>query len=288
MDIISTLADILLSHPKRKKVPTENPTPSTSSQTVETKTSSEASSLSPKSAQEPKPKSRLNLERILSILQTTQKGGQEPPPRSSGSPDEPQPSTSSPASSTPAAADPLSSLLTKDAIRILMPTLQEVNTKFNVEKQLAALNATAAAAKLMPKTLPPCSDTTEEDELEEEFEEEEEQIEYKFAPRPVFLATNCQVSRGDELPAVQALQNPSLAGMQEPTAEHRAVRNLPYGIVLQRRSSTIGPWATQRPLRCHRRTCHSKRYATAHTRIFDRSPAFLPFQVVTSTTWPTS
>ncbi|KAL1402675.1 hypothetical protein pipiens_005996, partial [Culex pipiens pipiens] len=71
----------------------------------------------------------------------------------------------------------------------------EVNTKFNVEKQLAALNATAAAAKLMPKTLPPCTDTTEEDELEEEFEEEEEQIEYKFAPRPVFLATNCQVCK---------------------------------------------------------------------------------------------
>uniref|UniRef100_A0A8D8BUY1 (northern house mosquito) hypothetical protein n=1 Tax=Culex pipiens TaxID=7175 RepID=A0A8D8BUY1_CULPI len=49
--------------------------------------------------------------------------------------------------------------------------------------------------------------------------------------------------------------------MQEPTAEHRTVRNLPYGIVLQRRSSTIGPWATQRPLRCHRRTCHSKRWS---------------------------
>uniref|UniRef100_A0A1Q3FK86 Putative vegetative cell wall protein gp1 n=1 Tax=Culex tarsalis TaxID=7177 RepID=A0A1Q3FK86_CULTA len=203
MDIISTLADILMSHPKRKKVPTENPTPSTSSQTVETITNE--SQLSPKSAQEPKPKSSLNLERILSILQSTQKRGEEPQSRGSGSPDdaaEPQPSTSSASvaqpASNPAAADPLSphqALLTKDAIRILMPTLQEVNTKFNVEKQLAALNATAAAAKLMPKTLPPGTDTTEEDELEEEFEEEEEQIEYKFTPRPVFLATNCQVCK---------------------------------------------------------------------------------------------
>lgn len=67
--------------------------------------------------------------------------------------------------------------------------------KFNVEKQLAALNATAAAAKLMPKTLPPDSETTEDDELEEEFGEEEESIEYKFAPRPVFLATNCQICK---------------------------------------------------------------------------------------------
>lgn len=77
-----------------------------------------------------------------------------------------------------------------------MPTLQEVNLKFNVEKQLAALNATAAAAKLMPKTLPLGTETTEEDELEEDFDEEEESIEYKFTPRPVFLATNCQVSYG--------------------------------------------------------------------------------------------
>lgn len=189
-----------MSHPKQKKVPKENPTPSTSSQTVETCTTTTESQ---SSAPEPKSKSSLNLERILSILQSTQKGAPAPP-RGSGSPDtdEPQPSTSSASQTksapTLAAADPLSphqALLTKDAIRILMPTLQEVNTKFNVEKQLAALNATAAAAKLMPKTLPPGTDTTEEDELEEDFDDEEEQIEYKFAPRPVFLATNCQVCK---------------------------------------------------------------------------------------------
>uniref|UniRef100_A0A182VJ02 MYND-type domain-containing protein n=1 Tax=Anopheles merus TaxID=30066 RepID=A0A182VJ02_ANOME len=244
MDIISTIADVLLSCSRSKKnrtaerpaanapePPTTNTSsssPSSSSNTNSTTTtsldpslSSSASLLSslfPTLSQSPGPsggssdqassstsagesahskKSKLDVERILRILQAGQ-----------------TPSTSS-ASSDPSASllqqlppellagglegeeNPLGSFLTKDAIRMLMPTLQEVNHKFNVEKQLHALNATAAMAKIMPKTLPPGTDTTEEDELEEDLldEEEEDTIEYKFTPRPVFIATICQVCK---------------------------------------------------------------------------------------------
>uniref|UniRef100_A0A8W7PHE9 MYND-type domain-containing protein n=1 Tax=Anopheles coluzzii TaxID=1518534 RepID=A0A8W7PHE9_ANOCL len=244
MDIISTIADVLLSCSRSKKnrtaerpaanapePPTTNTSsssPSSSSNTNSTTTTSLEpslpssasllSSLFPTLSQSPGPsggssdqatssasagesahskKSKLDVERILRILQAGQ-----------------TPSTSS-ASSDPSASllqqlppellaggpegeeNPLGSFLTKDAIRMLMPTLQEVNHKFNVEKQLHALNATAAMAKIMPKTLPPGTDTTEEDELEEDLldEEEEDTIEYKFTPRPVFIATICQVCK---------------------------------------------------------------------------------------------
>lgn len=191
-----------MSQPKKKKPPTnptDNPIPSTSStppstDTADTTTNHPSVEATSSKAQEPKPKkpkSKANLERILSILQSSQQNGNT----AVGSGSSNGAAQAQPSPSTSSASSPASPLLTKDAIRALMPTLQEVNLKFNVEKQLAALNATAAAAKLMPKTLPLGTETTEEDELEEDFDEEEESIEYKFTPRPVFLATNCQVCK---------------------------------------------------------------------------------------------
>uniref|UniRef100_A0A182Q307 MYND-type domain-containing protein n=1 Tax=Anopheles farauti TaxID=69004 RepID=A0A182Q307_9DIPT len=241
MDIISTIADVLLSYPRSKRnrgstatadgsEPTNssaNNTPSASvrsplaaSSTASASASSLLSSLfpssssggsgssashqagapksTPQSAETPKPKSKIDLERILRILQSSQGA-----PRPEG---DPSSSSSTPPSaalqelpegSDPLEGNPFGSFLTKDAIRMLMPTLQEVNVKFNVEKQLEALNATAAMAKILPKTLPPGTDTTEEDELEEDLmdEESEDTIEYKFTPRPVFIATICQVCK---------------------------------------------------------------------------------------------
>ncbi|XP_053661503.1 titin homolog [Anopheles marshallii] len=246
MDIISTIADVLLSHSRSKKnrgagassdagassQPTTNSStnpPSSTSTSLDSSSPSSASllsslfpSLSQSSgpaastsrkassppADAPKPKSKLDLERILRILQASQppsrSGGPEPGVlAASSSPSGPEPSTSAalPVPELPPGTDtdehPLGSFLTKDAIRMLMPTLQEVNVKFNVEKQLQALNATAAMAKILPKTLPPGTDTTEEDELEEDLldEETEDTIEYKFTPRPVFIATICQVCK---------------------------------------------------------------------------------------------
>uniref|UniRef100_A0A182M9V1 MYND-type domain-containing protein n=1 Tax=Anopheles culicifacies TaxID=139723 RepID=A0A182M9V1_9DIPT len=246
MDIISTIADVLLSHSRSKKIrgtgpstndsskPTTNsstnsPSSSTSTSLESSSPSSSASLLSSlfpslsqssgpaastshqassPSSDAPKQKSKLDLERILRILQASQ-----PPSRSGGTDSGQGASSSSTSGSDPSASSslpfpempsgmdaddhPLGSFLTKDAIRMLMPTLQEVNVKFNVEKQLQALNATAAMAKILPKTLPPGTDTTEEDELEEDLldEESEDTIEYKFTPRPVFIATICQVCK---------------------------------------------------------------------------------------------
>lgn len=218
MEIISTLADILLSYPKKKKtatnpddpnLPSSSATPSTSTaNTTPTQSSTTDASKTPEPKPK-KPKSNLNLDRILSILQSAQNPTVDGASGSgssgsnetlsmlspSASPSSASPSRASPVMPKADPHSPHQTLLTKDTIRLLMPTLQEVNVKFNAEKQLAALNATVAAAKLMPKTLPPGTETTEEDELEEEFDEEEESIEYKFAPRPVFLATNCQICK---------------------------------------------------------------------------------------------
>uniref|UniRef100_A0A182YJD2 MYND-type domain-containing protein n=1 Tax=Anopheles stephensi TaxID=30069 RepID=A0A182YJD2_ANOST len=250
MDIISTIADVLLSHSRSKKnrsagasssnasKPTNSPSSSTSLEPSSSSSSSSSpsassasllSSLFPSLSQSPgnpaastshqaspaepapKQKSKLDLERILRILQASQpssstagtESGQATASPSSSGTRSGQPSSSGlePSEMLPSGTDgdenPLGSFLTKDAIRALMPTLQEVNVKFNVEKQLQALNATAAMAKIMPKTLPPGTDTTEEDELEEDLldEETEDTIEYKFTPRPVFIATICQVCK---------------------------------------------------------------------------------------------
>ncbi|XP_053670883.1 axoneme-associated protein mst101(2)-like [Anopheles nili] len=236
MDIISTIADVLLSYPrsKRNRDGSSNASDPTNSSTNPTaSTSREASSASPSAlfeslfpsrpkpslsvadettagassspADTPKQKPKLDLERILRILQSSQNQPQSVTEAAqSESASHQRPSTSASVKSVdtnPLVADteenPFGSFLTKDAIRMLMPTLQEVNVKFNVEKQLEALNATAAMAKILPKTLPPGTDTTEEDELEEDLldEESEDTIEYKFTPRPVFIATICQVCK---------------------------------------------------------------------------------------------
>ncbi|KFB37740.1 hypothetical protein ZHAS_00005053 [Anopheles sinensis] len=238
MDIISTIADVLLSYPRSKRnraegatntndppnakssfdptslnqqtpaslfsalFPTQSSGGSKEQPSSEPQASTSASSEPGTSgdAKAPKQKSKLDLERILRILQSTQPNAPRPVEGGEQSSTSPAgPSTSKPSETTTDGSpeNPLGSFLTKDAIRALMPTLQEVNVKFNVEKQLEALNATAAMAKLLPKTLPPGTDTTEEDELEEDLldDESEDTIEYKFTPRPVFIATICQVCK---------------------------------------------------------------------------------------------
>uniref|UniRef100_A0AAG5DLY4 MYND-type domain-containing protein n=1 Tax=Anopheles atroparvus TaxID=41427 RepID=A0AAG5DLY4_ANOAO len=243
MDIISTIADVLLSYPRSKRnradaagpseptkssfdpsslslessaspaslfsslFPSQSSGPSTGAQDHPSSasdhlatTSSSSADSAGSDAKAPKQKSKIDLERILRILQSTQNaqraaGGTEQPSTSSS----PSTTASQPTETLADAAleGPLGSFLTPDAIRMLMPTLKEVNVKLNVEKQLEALNATAAMAKLFPKTLPPGTDTTEEDELEEDLldEESDDTIEYKFTPRPVFIATICQMCK---------------------------------------------------------------------------------------------
>uniref|UniRef100_A0A182J4J7 Uncharacterized protein n=1 Tax=Anopheles atroparvus TaxID=41427 RepID=A0A182J4J7_ANOAO len=243
MDIISTIADVLLSYPRSKRnradatgpsepakssfdpsslslessaspaslfsslFPSQSSGPSTGAQDHPSSASDHLATTSSSSvdsagsdAKAPKQKSKIDLERILRILQSTQNaqraaGGTEQPSTSSS----PWTSASQPTETLADAAleGPLGSFLTPDAIRMLMPTLKEVNVKLNVEKQLEALNATAAMAKLFPKTLPPGTNTTEEDELEEDLldEESDDTIEYKFTPRPVFIATICQMCK---------------------------------------------------------------------------------------------
>ncbi|XP_035794021.1 uncharacterized protein LOC118467535 [Anopheles albimanus] len=252
MDIISTIADVLLSYPRSKRnradgESAEGGPSSTSTKPISSSTTanpSQSSSASPASlfsslfsslpqssgpvsessavgSQEPtgsgeerpqKVKQKLDLERVLRILQSSQGPSPRASPANTSATAENAETSKTLASSAakdatatkqdmPSDEDlegsPLGAFFTKDAIRMLMPTLQEVNVKFNVEKQLEALNATAAMAKILPKTLPPGTDTTEEDELEEDLldEEEEDTIEYKFMPRPVFIATICQVCK---------------------------------------------------------------------------------------------
>ncbi|XP_052861405.1 uncharacterized protein LOC128268377 [Anopheles cruzii] len=246
MDIISTIADVLLSYPRSKRTrstagdsSSSSTSPSSSSAPNSQSTALQSSNASPSSLfsalfpssssatatlAEPtaypfadgtsdheelngaKQRPKLGLERILRILQSSQRSPESVENGHSTSCTDgraPLAETNGATSSHNAEQDteqdlegnPLGSFFTKDALRMLLPTLQEVNVKFNVEKQLAALNATAAMAKILPKTLPPGTDTTEEDEEDLLDEEEEDTIEYKFMPRPVFIATICQVCK---------------------------------------------------------------------------------------------